>query len=85
MEMGQPCELHEIWPCAICNGDEARSLHELVDMDPVTPLKVAQFPGLCAYCGADFEIGTPIRFSPWARGWVAEGCCGSGPKRGPEG
>lgn len=76
MEMGQPCELHEIWPCAICNGDEARSLHELDQMDPVSPTKVAQFSGRCAYCDTWFEAGTTIRFSYFARGWISKECCG---------
>ena len=76
MEMGQPCELHEIWPCAICNGDEARSLNDLFVMDPVTPSKLAQYPGHCAYCGTFYEVETPIRFSPFARGWVSKECCG---------
>lgn len=80
-----PCELHEVWPCAICNGDAARYDAELVrdqpDVDARRPRLgggwvEAGFPGHCATCGRGYEVGTPIRFSPGMQGWKSKECCG---------
>jgi predicted Zn-ribbon and HTH transcriptional regulator len=75
-----PCELHEIWPCAICNGDEAR----LREADRVAEVAVriapgvvlAVYPGHCARCGLNFGEESPIRYSAGDSGWIALGCCG---------
>lgn len=78
-----PCELHEVWPCAICNGDAARYdaehkrdvpvLDQSVRVGPKTVL--SQFPGRCRSCGTGYEVGTPITYSESHDGWVSKECC----------
>lgn len=79
-----PCELHEVWPCAICNGDAARyDAERMRDVAPadqsvrIAPgVVLSQFPGRCRSCGTDYEVGTPITYSDSRNGWVVKECCG---------
>lgn len=77
----QPCEKHEVWPCGICNGDDARlreSLEESVQGGVLLAPGVvtASHLGHCARCGQNFGVGSPIRFDDAANGWIALACCG---------
>lgn len=80
--MYEPCELHEIFPCALCNGD-AKKLEESTrtpsggNAPCIAPgIYLAQFPGRCASCGLNYGEESPIRYDNEAGGWTAMGCCG---------
>lgn len=77
-----PCALHDLWPCALCNGDQAKLDASLDtprgDYEPGTRIApgvvASEFPGICAGCGLNYGIGSPIRWT--RRGYQATGCCG---------
>lgn len=80
----EPCEIHEIWPCAECNGDAARQREEAMRDRLVReggPVRIgggvvlAQFPGQCCDCGESFDAEDPIMRSKSDRGWTGVGCC----------
>lgn len=84
-----PCDLHEVTGCSICSGldkklakeDQELSWNELTGVglaERVAPGIVrARYAGKCAYCGADYPEGEPIRFSKSANGWTpaSNACC----------
>lgn len=76
----EPCALHDIWPCAICNGDLAKQERDLREIDSGTRIApgvvLARYPGHCAGCGLNFGEESPIRWSDSAGGFIAMGCCG---------
>ena len=85
MTSTEPCVLHDLWPCAICNGTDKAfqaSLSEPYgsDLEPgerIAPgVVAARFPGLCASCKQNYGISSPIRYSTRATGFVAMACCG---------
>lgn len=80
--MASPCELHEIWPCAICNGSESRFQASLDAFDPQGGVRLApgiilaRYSGHCRSCGQNFGAGSPLRYSDVHDGWIATACCG---------
>lgn len=79
-----PCEKHDLWPCALCNGDAAR-LEESLETPPgdyepgerIAPGVVASaFPGICGNCGQNYGRRSAIRFNEARQRWQATGCCG---------
>lgn len=79
-----PCALHDLWPCAICNGDLAKQEASLEtppgDYEPgarIAPgVVAASYPGLCVSCGQNYGVGSPVRWDERREGWRATGCCG---------
>lgn len=79
-----PCTLHDLWPCAECNGDAAKLEQSLEtpsgEHDPgtrIAPGVVASaFPGICGGCGQNYGRGSAIRKNDRTQRWEALGCCG---------
>ena len=85
----QPCDLHDLSNCAICNGTERRFQESLKETPVWTrrreaadaggprrsgPTIAARFDGHCAGCGRSYGEGDFITHSRDDDGWIAE-CC----------